>query len=89
MPHTNPNREAQTIRVVDDAHREILHHMFMACRGRLHSFHLANKQWRFDTDQFLNRVGETIPLREVINESSIATRFGNDEAILRGQWASG
>jgi hypothetical protein len=85
-------REVREIVIDDENHQKAIHALFMACRGRLHSFHLHGKQWRFDSDSF-----ETSPipppegwgtrfvtLREVLGEEKQAFAVDED-GILSGQ----
>jgi hypothetical protein len=77
-------REAREIVIVDEAHRKVIHALFMACYGNLYSFHLRSKQWRLESDSWDWKT-KRVTLREVLGEEKTAHAVPED-GILRGQW---
>src|SRR5687767_6041702 len=69
-----PHRDRRSIAIEDEAHQNA-RDLFMACKGRLYSFH-KGKQWRFDSDQFGGWGSREVVLQEVLREEATARKVG-------------
>ncbi|MCS3449531.1 hypothetical protein M2222_001648 [Bradyrhizobium elkanii] len=94
MSDTGYPRQVRELKIVDEDHQKEIRNLFLACNGRLKSFHLHGRQWRFDRDELQTGPipppggwGTTfVTLHEVLGEEGKA-HVVDEDAILRGQWS--